>query len=49
VFAAERKFDFSEVPENETPGDFRSVITARGKPGEWKVRKRKFHRSSLRS
>ena len=35
--AAERKFDFSEVPEGQTPPGFRSAVTGQGKPGEWKV------------
>jgi hypothetical protein len=35
--AAERKFDFSEVRENQTPPGFRSVVTGEGKPGDWRV------------
>ena len=35
--AAERKFDFSEFRENETPPGFRSVVTGKGHPGDWKV------------
>jgi hypothetical protein len=35
--AAERKFDFTESRENETPTGFRSTVTGRGKPGDWKV------------
>jgi hypothetical protein len=37
ALAAERKFDFSEVPEGQTPPGFRSTVTGQGKPGEWKV------------
>jgi hypothetical protein len=35
--AAERKFDFGEFRENETPPGFRSAITGKGRPGDWKV------------
>jgi hypothetical protein len=35
--AAERKFDFSSVPENRTPSGFRSVVTGSGKPGDWTI------------
>jgi hypothetical protein len=34
---AERKFDFSQTPENQTPAGFRSTVAGHGKPGEWKV------------
>ena len=37
VTAAERKFDFSEVRENQSPPGFRSAVTGEGKPGDWKV------------
>jgi len=37
VVAAERKFDFSEVPTGQTPPGFRSAVTGMGKPGEWKI------------
>ncbi len=37
-FAAERSFDFSEFRENETPSGFRSAVTGRGQPGEWRIR-----------
>src|SRR5215831_5732619 len=37
AMAAERKFEFSEVPEGQTPPGFRSAVTGQGKPGEWKV------------
>ena len=35
--AAERKFDFSDVRENQAPPGFRSVVTGQGKPGDWRV------------
>jgi hypothetical protein len=35
--AAERKFDFSQTKENETPKGFRSAVSGEGKAGEWKV------------
>jgi hypothetical protein len=35
--AAERKFDFSEVRENQSPPGFRSAVSGQGKPGDWKV------------
>jgi hypothetical protein len=35
--AAERKFDFSTVPENQPPPGFRSAVTGQGKPGKWRV------------
>jgi hypothetical protein len=37
ALAAERKFDFSEVRENQAPPGFRSVVTGQGKPGDWRV------------
>ena len=37
AFAAERAFDFGEVREGQTPPGFRSTVTGKGKPGEWKV------------
>lgn len=37
VFPAERKFNFSDFRQNETPPGFQSTVTGRGKPGEWKV------------
>ncbi|HTD65056.1 MAG TPA: family 16 glycoside hydrolase [Candidatus Limnocylindria bacterium] len=37
AFAAERKFDFSEVGDRQTPTNFHSSVTGRGQPGEWKV------------
>jgi hypothetical protein len=35
--AAERKFDFGDTPEGQTPPGFRSTVTGKGKPGEWKI------------
>jgi hypothetical protein len=35
--AAERKFDFGQFPENQTPPGFRSVVSGLGKPGDWKI------------
>ena len=35
--ATERKFDFSDVRENQAPPGFRSVVTGQGKPGDWRV------------
>src|SRR5436305_5578133 len=35
--AAERKFDFSTVVENQTPAGFRSAVTGQGTPGKWRV------------
>jgi hypothetical protein len=35
--AAERKFDFSQTKENETPAGFRSLVSGEGQPGQWKV------------
>src|SRR5439155_5958586 len=35
--AAERKFDFGELRENQTPPGFRSAVTGSGKPGDWKI------------
>ena len=37
VTAAERKFDFSEVREDQLPPGFRSTVTGQGKPGDWRV------------
>src|SRR5579862_2349774 len=34
---AQHTFDFSEFHEGETPAGFRSTVTGRGKPGDWKV------------
>src|SRR5688572_4327762 len=35
--AAERKFDFSQFAENQTPTNFRAAITGQGPPGDWRV------------
>src|ERR1019366_9259551 len=35
--AAEHKFDFAEVRENQAPPGFRSIVTGEGKPGDWRV------------
>jgi hypothetical protein len=37
VAAAEHKFDFSAVSENQPPPGFRSTVTGQGKAGDWKV------------
>ncbi len=37
AIAAERKFDFGEFHENETPAGFRSTVTGKGKPGDWRI------------
>ncbi len=36
--AAERRFDFGQFAENQTPTNFRSAITGRGRPGDWKIK-----------
>jgi hypothetical protein len=35
--AAERTFDFNDLQENQTPPGFRSAVTGKGKPGDWKI------------
>jgi hypothetical protein len=35
--AAEKRFDFSQAKENETPKGFRSTVSGEGKPGQWKI------------
>ena len=37
VGAAEKRFDFSQYTEGETPKGFKSIVAGEGKPGEWKV------------
>ena len=37
ALGAERKFDFSEVRENQTPPGFRSIVNGQGRAGDWKV------------
>jgi len=35
--ASERKFDFADLPEGQTPPGFRSTVSGKGKPGDWKI------------
>lgn len=35
--AAEKVFDFSAVPQNQSPPGFRNAVSDGGKPGEWQV------------
>src|SRR5690349_8282549 len=37
ALGAEKKFDFGQFRENETPKGFRSTVVGSGKPGDWKV------------
>ena len=37
VWAAEHRFDFGAMRENETPPGFRSAVTGEGKPGDWRI------------
>ena len=37
VTAAELKFDFSKMSENQPPPGFRSTVTGQGKPGDWRI------------
>jgi len=37
ALAAEYRFNFAEVRENQTPPGFRSVVTGAGQPGDWRV------------
>jgi len=37
ALSAERKIDFGAYREGETPSGFRSTVTGRGKPGQWKI------------
>lgn len=37
LFAAEHKFDFSEMPLNQPPPHFFNTVAGDGKPGTWKV------------
>jgi hypothetical protein len=37
AMAAEHRFDFADVRENQTPPGFRSAVTGRGKLGDWRV------------
>src|SRR5262245_49724280 len=36
-FGAEQKFDFGSWTNGQPPPNFRSIISGKGKPGEWKV------------
>lgn len=35
--AADRRFDFSGVPEGKNPPGFRSTVSGEGQPGDWKI------------
>lgn len=35
--AAEHKFDFGEMRENQPPPGFRSTVTGQGQPGDWRI------------
>ncbi|MEY2465808.1 MAG: hypothetical protein QOD03_329 [Verrucomicrobiota bacterium] len=37
LFAAEKTFDFSNTPLDQTPKGFRSTVAGKGKSGAWKV------------
>ena len=37
ALAAEHRFDFANVHENQTPPGFLSAVTGEGKPGDWRV------------
>jgi hypothetical protein len=37
AFAAERRFDFSDVLQGQTPPGFRSAVTGAGRPGDWQI------------
>jgi hypothetical protein len=37
AMAAEHRFDFAEVRENQAPPGFRSIVTGEGNPGDWRV------------
>jgi len=37
LFAAEKKFDFGETKEGQGPSGFKSTLTGKGKPGDWKI------------
>jgi hypothetical protein len=36
--AAERRFDFTDYAEGQSPTNFRSAVTGKGRAGDWKVR-----------
>jgi len=37
ALGAERDFNFGEYPTDQTPSNFLSTVSGRGKPGDWKV------------
>lgn len=37
AFAAERSFDLGELPMNQAPAGFHSILAGTGKPGNWKI------------
>jgi len=37
AYGAERRFDFGDFHEGQTPPGFRSTVTGQGKPGDWKI------------
>lgn len=37
VWAGERVIDFSQYPLDKTPAGFRSLLSGRGQPGDWRV------------
>src|SRR4051812_25778064 len=37
AFAAERNFDFTQMPLGPAPSNFLSAITGHGAPGAWKI------------
>jgi hypothetical protein len=37
ALAAEHRFDFAEVRENQPPPGFSSAVTGEGKPGDWRI------------
>ncbi len=37
LLGAEKTFEFSELSEGKTPQGFRSAVTGKGSPGDWKI------------
>src|SRR5262245_29159212 len=37
LIAAERTFSFAEYPVDKPPPGFRSVVSGKGKPGDWRI------------
>jgi hypothetical protein len=37
TFGAERRFDFSQVPLGQPPPGFRSSVSGKGTPGDWRI------------